>query len=355
MFCRNCGKELAGAPEICSNCGAKPTAGTSFCLGCGAPTMPLTEVCTNCGVQVAKAIKKRTWKPIAAGVLCIIAGFIAVIFGIAFAPLIVFGIIAIVGGIYALRRRIWGLALAGSICALIGFGILGILISLLVGFSDAPDVLPFNPTISDILAIISSDWYLIVSIVSFTIFGILGIPAIVFVVLGKREFECRARPMAGTSFCPGCGAPTTPLTKICTNCGAQVAEAIKERTWKPTAAGILSIIAGAINGIWCISFAALVVFVGMEDAFFGVAWGVFVVSSIILGIIAIVGGIYALLRKIWGLALAGSICALVGTAGIFGILVTISSDWHLIGFIVGFVILGILAIIFVIMGKREFK
>ena len=36
-------------------------------------------------------------------------------------------IIAIVGGIYALRRRIWGLALAGSICALVGFGIPGIL------------------------------------------------------------------------------------------------------------------------------------------------------------------------------------------------------------------------------------
>lgn len=44
------------------------------------------------------------------------------------APLIVFGIVAIVGGIYALRREVWGLALAGSICALIGpWGILGVL------------------------------------------------------------------------------------------------------------------------------------------------------------------------------------------------------------------------------------
>jgi len=40
MFCRNCGKELEGAPEICMNCGAKPMAGTSFCHGCGAPTTP---------------------------------------------------------------------------------------------------------------------------------------------------------------------------------------------------------------------------------------------------------------------------------------------------------------------------
>ena len=151
MFCRNCGKELAGAPEFCMNCGAKPMAGTSFCPGCGAPTTPLTEICTKCGARVAKAIKEKTWKPTAAGILCIIAGAIGVIagmvvaaliaafggivwfFGIGWlgvtgAPLIILGIIAIVGGLYALKRRIWGLALAGSICALISpAGILGIL------------------------------------------------------------------------------------------------------------------------------------------------------------------------------------------------------------------------------------
>ena len=136
--------------------------------------------------------------------------------------------------------------------------------------------------------------------------------------------------MIGTSFCPGCGAPTTPLTNICTNCGAQVAEAIKERTWKPTAAGILCIIAGTIGVITGIVFTVLGSIIG---AFFGVAWGAFGVPSIILGIIAIVGGIYALRRRVWGLALAGSICALLG-------------PWF---------ILGILAIIFVILGKGEFE
>jgi len=30
--------------------------------------------------------------------------------------------------------------------------------------------------------------------------------------------------MAGTSFCPGCGVPTTPLTEICVKCGARVAK-----------------------------------------------------------------------------------------------------------------------------------
>ena len=30
--------------------------------------------------------------------------------------------------------------------------------------------------------------------------------------------------MTGTSFCHGCGAPTTPLTEICVKCGARVAK-----------------------------------------------------------------------------------------------------------------------------------
>jgi len=90
---------------------------------------------------------KRTWKPTTAGILCIIAGAISVIIGIVIAvvgtigwlfwmpwfsaigaPFIVLGIIAIVGGSYALRRRVWGLALVGSICALLPpLTILGIL------------------------------------------------------------------------------------------------------------------------------------------------------------------------------------------------------------------------------------
>jgi len=136
--------------------------------------------------------------------------------------------------------------------------------------------------------------------------------------------------MVGTSFCPECGAPTTPLTKVCTNCGAQVGEAIKEETWKPTAAGILCIIAGAIGVITGIVVAVVG---GIIGAFFGAPWGVFGVPTIILGIIAIVGGIYALRRRLWGLALAGSICALLG-------------PWA---------ILGILSIIFVGLAKDEFE
>jgi hypothetical protein len=107
-----------------------------------------------------------------------------------------------------------------------------------------------------------------------------------------------------------------------------------EKTWKPTVGGILAIIAGAISVIFCI---VVVVFGRIIGAFFGfeVVWGwsTFAIPLIILGTIAIVGGIFALKRKIWWLALVGAICAIIGPAGI----------------------LGILAIIFVIMGKGEFR
>ena len=103
-----------------------------------------------------------------------------------------------------------------------------------------------------------------------------------------------------------------------------------ERTWKPTTAGILCIIAGAISVIIGIVIAAI----GGIGWFFGMPWfSAIGAPLIIVGIIAIVGGSCALRRRIWGLALVGSICALLppGT------------------------ILGILAIIFVSLGKGEFE
>jgi len=57
MFCRNCGKELIGNPEICMNCGARPMAGKSYCWACGAKTNELAEICVKCGVRLAEAPK----------------------------------------------------------------------------------------------------------------------------------------------------------------------------------------------------------------------------------------------------------------------------------------------------------
>ena len=157
MFCRNCGKELIGSPEICTNCGAKPMSGISFCPNCAAPTTELTEICPKCGVRVAgKAVEKAggAWMPLTAGILDLVAGVPALLIGILVAAglgalgrligrfsgvagvgvimgaigvaLIIFALIAIVGGVFALRKRTWGLALAGSIFALFCAWILGI-------------------------------------------------------------------------------------------------------------------------------------------------------------------------------------------------------------------------------------
>ena len=94
---------------------------------------------------------KKTWMPITAGILDIICGAFALIgsFGCVVAggitsileqvprfvpaltmalavPLLVVGILAIVGGVYALKRAKWGLALTGSIVALFPWWPLGI-------------------------------------------------------------------------------------------------------------------------------------------------------------------------------------------------------------------------------------
>ena len=52
MFCRNCGKELDGTPEVCANCGAQPVNATSFCRFCGNTTNAQDLTCPKCGVPI---------------------------------------------------------------------------------------------------------------------------------------------------------------------------------------------------------------------------------------------------------------------------------------------------------------
>lgn len=103
-----------------------------------------------------------------------------------------------------------------------------------------------------------------------------------------------------------------------------------EKTWKPATAGTLSIIAGAIQVMLGIVVAAVLGIVGIVV---GMGWlGAIGVPFILLGAVAIAGGIYALRRKFWGLALAGSICSFVGPFP-----------------------LGIPAVLFVVLSKDEFR
>lgn len=102
-------------------------------------------------------------------------------------------------------------------------------------------------------------------------------------------------------------------------------------TWKPTVGGILSIIAGTfafITGLVAIHRAEVVARIIWHPR-----WEIVAVLSLVLGIVAIIGGIFALRRRVWGLALAGAICALFPP--------------HVS-------VLGILAIIFVTLSRSEF-
>ncbi len=54
MFCRNCGKELAGEVELCPECNANPLSGTKFCNHCGAETKPGAEFCVKCGAKLGR-------------------------------------------------------------------------------------------------------------------------------------------------------------------------------------------------------------------------------------------------------------------------------------------------------------
>ena len=104
-----------------------------------------------------------------------------------------------------------------------------------------------------------------------------------------------------------------------------------ERTWKPTTAGILSIVAGAFNLIAGIVVAALGETIGLLAGFWGLGAAIGA-PLIVLGIISIIGGIFAFRRQIWAMALAGAICSLL-------------CSW----------LLAIPAIVFVVMSKQEFK
>ena len=134
-----------------------------------------------------------------------------------------------------------------------------------------------------------------------------------------------------------------------------------ERTWKPTTAGIMNIISGVIGIALGILILVFITFMGNVDwnslvqqyggwmqggmnipglpgNFLSALGPIIVVVGavfLVFGVIALVGGINALRRRRWGLALAGAILSLfipvIGT------------------------ILGILAIIFLSLGKKEFS
>jgi len=100
---------------------------------------------------------------------------------------------------------------------------------------------------------------------------------------------------------------------------------VVKRTGKPTTAGILSIIAGVVAFL-------LFILIASTDGPEGVGGAIAGLSLIAVGILAIIGGVFTLRRRIWGLALAGAICAILTS-----------------------LVLGIPAVILIVMARQEFK
>jgi hypothetical protein len=92
------------------------------------------------------------------------------------------------------------------------------------------------------------------------------------------------------------------------------------KTAKPVVAGVLNIVTGSLGLMYAL--AAFLVFVildiGIEDYFlvFPEFISAFILAVVIIislfSLLVLVSGLYALERKYWGLALAGSIVAVIG-------------------------------------------
>ena len=111
----------------------------------------------------------------------------------------------------------------------------------------------------------------------------------------------------------------------------------EEHTWMPLTAGILTIISAAIKLLTALGIIiGFSVYTTRPQFSIGISETTILIGIMIpflvLGIVALIGGICAIRRKMWGMALAGSIAAFLPTS-----------------------ILGVLAIIFVAISKNEFK
>ena len=114
-----------------------------------------------------------------------------------------------------------------------------------------------------------------------------------------------------------------------------------EKTWMPTVAGILDIVSGALGlcmGLF-MTFARHAAGAVSNASRFGMhppipagfhPW--VGIALIVISILAVIGGIFALKVKNWGLALAGSICAVISGR-----------------------LLGVIALILTVLGKKDFS
>jgi uncharacterized membrane protein HdeD (DUF308 family) len=186
---------------------------------------------------------------------------------------ILLSVVPVVGGIFALNRKHWGWALAGGICGNLVF--------------------PFS-----------------------------GIPALVFICLGRDEFQPSTDALEA-----GAASPAPALAV------------------NPRITGVLNFVAGGmgiLTGLSCFFFAAYF-FPEMRSLsgyntydlystdMMSNFYYVYGIIAAVGGIIALIGGRFALQRKHWGWALAGAIAG-----------------------VVTFYPCGVAAIVYAVAGKEEF-
>jgi DNA-directed RNA polymerase subunit RPC12/RpoP len=136
--------------------------------------------------------------------------------------------------------------------------------------------------------------------------------------------------------CLGCGRQIPVTAYACQYCGKPVFQQPKPQTNYGTVGGIFCILSGVLG---LITGVVIMVFGFMLFNLFGASYVVVCgVIMVIFSLIAILGGIFAIQRRSYPMAIVGSIFALlVGFPAFF------------IGFI-----FGIIALIFVILAKHEF-
>jgi hypothetical protein len=107
-----------------------------------------------------------------------------------------------------------------------------------------------------------------------------------------------------------------------------------EKTWKSTTAGVLSILAGSFGILGIVRNVIGQGFRMARPQMFHpfITSGnnpviPFIAFAAVVGILAIIGGVFTLKRSLWGLALAGSIAAVFGSfpLGVIALVLTVLS------------------------------
>ena len=118
-------------------------------------------------------------------------------------------------------------------------------------------------------------------------------------------------------------------------------EDLNRNQWMPLVAGILTLIAGGIKVLAFVGFMVALLVVPANsysswDSAPHMMWSpnwmiAFMVPLLVLGVLCIIGGIFMLQRRMWGMALAGGIAAMIPNS-----------------------LLGIAALVFVAISKDQF-